>query len=171
MISIDNKKMHDLIVEKDALVTEGRKISGALDEIEKKILKLQDEERKITAKVKVDDLEKQGNKLNDECQAKFDELQKIVKEIEQIKLAAIPKEMKDEHTDLMKKREELERDRNKIFLKVQKIKDKVVPMIQKHVKPLLKEFDDIETAKTKDGLVVINTFNHLEDFKSKFRSR
>jgi hypothetical protein len=78
--------------------------------------------------------------------------------------------MKDEHMQLFKDKEKLERDRNKIALKVQKIKDKVIPIIQKEVKPLLlQEYDDIETAKVKDGVVVINTFNHLEDWKAAFK--
>ena len=168
-MTLDNKKIHDLIVEKDLLVTEGRKISGILDQIEKDILKIQEQERKITAKVKVDALQKKGNALNDECQKKFEELQRVIAEIEEIRLDAIPKEIKDKHMEMMKEREKCERDRNKIFLKVQKIKDKVIPLIQKHVKPLLNPYDDIETAKTKDGKVIINTFNHLEEFKAKFK--
>jgi len=114
-------------------------------------------------------LKAKGDRLNDECQKKFEELQDVIKQIEDIRLAAIPAEMRDAHMALMKKRESLERDRNKIFLKVQKIKDLVVPIIQKEVKPLLQEYDDIETAKTKDGKVVIETFNHLADFKKKFK--
>lgn len=169
MITIENKKMHDLIVDKDTLVNQGRKISYKMEQVEKEIAKFEVKERAITSKVKVKDLEEKGNALNNECQKKFEELQKVVAEIEKVRLEAIPKDMKDAHLALMKERESLERERNKLFLKVQKIKDKVVPMIQKHVKPLLQEFDDIETAKTKDGKVVINTFNHLADFKSKFK--
>ena len=91
--------------------------------------------------------------------------------IEQQKLDAIPKDIKTAHQALMKEREELERERNKIALKVQKIKDRVVPLIQKEVKPLLKEYEDIDTAKTKDGKVTINTFNHLNDWIRAFKSR
>lgn len=169
MLKLDHKKIHDFIVTKDALVNDGRKISQKIDDADKKIAEFEVKERAITSKVEVKDLEAKGNALNDECQKKFEELQKIVKEIETTRLAAIPKDMKDAHVALMKEREELERDRNKIFLKVQKIKDKLVPLIQKEVKPLLKEYDDIETAKTKDGMVIISTFNHLQEFKNKFR--
>ncbi len=78
--------------------------------------------------------------------------------------------MKNDHLEVLKQKEKLERERNKVALKVQKIKDKVVPIIQKEVRPLLKdEYDDIETAKLKDGKIVIETFNHIEDFKKKFR--
>ena len=169
MITIENKKVHDFIVEKDRLVNEGRKISQKIDDTEKEIVKFETKEREITAKVEVKELELKGNILNDECQKKFEELQKIVKQIEDVRLSHIPKDIKDAHLALMAKREELERERNKLFLKVQKIKDRIIPIIQKTVKPLLKEYDDIETAKTKDGKVVIATFNHLEDFKRKFK--
>lgn len=169
MLKLDNKKIHDFIVTKDALVNDGRKISQKIDDADKKIAEFEVKERAITSKVEVKELEAKGNALNDECQKKFEELQKIVKEIEEVRLSAIPKDMKDAHVALMKEREQLERDRNKIFLKVQKIKDKLVPLIQKEVKPLLKEYDDIETAKTRDGMVIISTFNHLQEFKNKFR--
>lgn len=168
MIEIDNKKIHDLIVDKDALVDAGRAVSKKLDELEKQITDFEKKERAITSKVRVVDLEKKGNEINDTCAKMFEELNKILGEIEQKRLEAIPKEMKDAHYALLAEREKLERERNKLALKVQKVKDKVVPLIQKHVKPLLEKYDDIETAKTKDGKVIINTFNYLEDFKSKF---
>ncbi len=98
-------------------------------------------------------------------------LEELGQLIEKQKLDAIPEDMKLAHKAKMKEREVLERERNKIALKVQKIKDRVVPLIQKEVKPLLKEYDDIETAKTKNGKVIINTFNHLDDWKRMFKSR
>ena len=169
MITLENRKLHDWIVQKDLLVNEGRKISQEMEEIEKKIVAFEKKERVITAKIEVKELQAKGDALNDECRNKFEELQKIIKEIEDIRLSGIPKDIKDEHLALMDKREKLERERNKVALKVQKIKDRVIPLIKKEVKPLLAEYDDIETAKTKDGKVVIATFNHLEDFKKKFR--
>ena len=96
-------------------------------------------------------------------------LEVLGKLIEKHKLDAVPKELKDKHFTLMAKKEKLERDRNKIFLKVQKIKDRLIPLVQKLVRPLLKEkYDDVETAKAINDKVYINTFNHLEDWKKKF---
>lgn len=167
-ILIENKKVHDFIVEKDALVNDGRKISQKIDDIEKQISVFEGKERDITGKVDVGELKEMGEKLNAECLEKFELLQKVVKQIEDKRLSFVPKEMKDAHLKLLKDKEKLERDRNKIFLKVQKIKDRIIPIIQKEVKPLLAEYDDIETAKTKDGKVVISTFNHLTEFKRKY---
>lgn len=170
MIEIENKRLHDLIVQKDELVNVGRKISRDIEDIEIKVKRFEDKEKKITIKVvppkeltdKGDGLVKEITKLNTE-------LTKIAEEINESKLAAIPQEMKDEHLQLLKDKEKLERERNKVALKVQKIKDKVIPIVQREVKPLLQEYDDIETAKVKDGKVVISTFNYLEDFKKKFK--
>lgn len=165
---IENKRIHDLIVAKDLLVNEGRKLSGEMEKLERKIAQFEEKERVITAKVDVKELQDKGEILNNECQKKFEELQRIIKQIEDVRLSHIPEDMKNEHLGLMKEREKMERDRNKIFLKVQKIKDKVVPIIQKEVKPLLGQYDDIETAKTRDGKVIISTFNRLDEWKAKF---
>lgn len=169
MITLDNPKLHDLIVTKDALVTDGRAVSQKIEAIDTKIKVFEEKEKKITAKViPPKELTDKGDALVVEITKKHTELQKIADAINKSKLDAIPEDMKNDHKQLLKDKEVLERDRNKIALKVQKVKDKIIPIVQKEVKPLLQEYDDIETAKTKDGKVVIATFNHLEDFKSKF---
>lgn len=170
MLKLNNKKLHDWIVQKDALVNDGRKISGEIEKIEAKVKVFEDKEKAITGKVEVPkELIEKGNKLANEIESKIKELGVIGNEVENIKLAAIPEEMKKEHQALLKDKEALERDRNKIALKVQKIKDRIIPVIQKEVKPLLEKYDDIETAKTKDGMVVISTFNYIEEYKKKFK--
>lgn len=170
MIIIDNKRLHDYIVQKDKLVDDGRAISRQIETLEVKIKRFEDKEKKITAKIVPPvELTDKGDAMAKELERLSAELGKIADQINQSKLDAIPEEMKNEHMQLLKDKEALERDRNKIALKVQKIKDKVIPIVQKEVKPLLKEYDDIETAKVKDGKVVINTFNYLEDFKAKFK--
>ena len=172
MITLDSKRIHDYIVDKDKLVSEGRNISSQIETLEKKIEEFEKKEKEITAKAKPpEELVTEGDKLADGISKTMKRLEEIGNQIEQAKLEAIPKEMKDKHLELIKEREDLERARNKVALKVQKIKDKVVPLIQKEVKPLLKEYDDIETAKVKDGKVVINTFNHLNDWIRNFKQR
>jgi len=169
MITIENKKLHDLIVDKDALVNTGRGISRKIDEVEVKIKRLENKEKAITGKiVPSKELTDKGDALVKEMMKKEEELNKLAGEISKMKMAAVPQAMLDDHKQLLKDKEALERERNKVALKVQKIKDKCVPIIQKEVKPLLGEYDDIETAQAKDGKVVIKTFNHLADFKSKF---
>jgi predicted nucleic acid-binding Zn-ribbon protein len=172
MITLNDKRLHDYIVDKDTLVFAGRKISGQIDEVEKKIAVFEKKEKEITGKTEPKkELKDEGDKLAKSIESTMKRLEEIGNIIQQQKLDAIPKEMKEEHQALMKEREKLERDRNKIALKVQKIKDVLVPLVQKACRPLLKEYEDIETAKAKDGKVVINTFNHLDDWKRKFKSK
>ena len=171
MITLDHPVLAKLITDKDLLVNDGRKISREIETLERRIKEYEEKEKRITAKVvppkeltdKGDALVKDITKLNED-------LTQIANSINKSKLDAIPKDMEAEHRKLMKDKEEKERDRNKIALKVQKIKDKCIPIIQREVTPLLqKEYDDIETAKVKDGKVVITTYNRLEDWKRGFR--
>ncbi len=173
MITLENKKVHDFIVAKDTLVAEGRKISQKIEDTEKQIAAFEEKERKITAKViPPKELTDRGDTVVKEMMKHEDELNKIGKQINDFKLEAVPKEMKESHIKLLKEKEVLERDRNKIALKVQKLKDRIVPVVQKAIKPLLKdEFDDVSTAKAKDGKVIIETFSWLEDWKKQFRNR
>ncbi len=172
MINLDNKKIYDYLIEKDNLVAEGRKITDYIETIEKKIKGYEDKEKKITGAVAPNkELKEEGDVLVEQLGKIMKRLEELGKLIEDEKLAAIPKEIREAHQELMKEREAKERERNKIALKIQKIKDRVIPLIQKHVKPLLKEYDDIETAKAKSGKVIINTFNHLEEWKRKFKQK
>lgn len=180
MITINNKKLTDWIVMKDELVTKGRSISKEIEKIEKKTHTFELMEKRLTGKiVPPKDLTDRGDAIVKEVTKLQTELTKIANEINKSKLDAVPEKMKNEHLQLLKDKEVLERDRNKVALKVQKIKDRIVPLVQKEVKPLIcaekiqmvdiGKFDDIETAKVKDGEVVISTFNHLTDFMAKFK--
>lgn len=172
MITIENKKLFDLIRTKDTLVTGGRKISRDIEGNEIKIKRFQEREKRITMKViPPKELTDRGDEISRELQRLSKELEGIANKITDTKLAAIPQEMKDDHNKLLTENEKLERERNKVALKVQKVKDKIIPIVQKFVKPLIGEFEDIETAKTsdKDGVVTITTFSYLDDFKAKFR--
>lgn len=171
-ITLDNKRVHDYIVDKDKLVDEGRAIQGKLNYVEEKIVKLESKEKVITAKVQIPkELTDKGDKLMKLMNDTNKELESLIKQVNDMKLAGVPEDMKKEHYDLMAQRETLERERNKIALKVQKIKDKMIPIVQKAVKPLLDEYDDIDTAKAKNGKVVISTFNHLADWKKAFKNK
>lgn len=173
MITIENKRVHDLIQDKDVLVKQGRKVSQEIENIDTKVRQFIDKEKKITSKViPPKELTDRGDEIAKQMEKLEDELNELATKINNSKLAAVPKEIKDSHLSLLKEKEKLERELNKIALKVQKIKDKVVPIIKKEVQPLLKDkFDDIETAKIKDGKVIIETFNYVDDYKKKLANR
>lgn len=171
MIKIEDKKLVKYLTEKDRLVKEGIKVSEELEKIEKKIEKCEKKEKEITAKV-------QPKKLGEEAEALKKEINDLLKKFEDVsgkitqkKLDGIPKKLADEHKDLMKLKEKKERERNKIALKVQKVKDRAIPIIQKVAAPQLKEFEDIQTATVKKGVVKVKVYSRLDEWKEAYRKK
>lgn len=171
MITIKDKKLVDMLKQKEELVLEGRNISKVLEAIGRDIEKCETEERKITAEVEPAELRAEAEAFQTEINALIKKFEKVANQITKTKLDAIPKELADKHKDLMKKREEKERERNKVALKIQKIKDRIVPKIAVIVKPQLGEYEDVETAIVKDDVIVIKTFSYLEEWKKGFEAR
>lgn len=171
MIKLKNKKIVGYLNDKEQLVMEGRQLSVKIEEITKEIETLNLEEQKITDKVNPKELIEKGDALKEVINKQIEELRAIGKEIEDEKIKAIPEEMVKKHYSLRDKREQLELDRNKIGLKIQKIKDRVIPLIKKEVKPLLKEYEDIESSKVKGDEVIIETFDYIEQYKKSFKKR
>lgn len=168
---LNNKKLVTFLEQKDTLVEEGRKISKRIEKVERKIQSCEDKEKVITGKVQPVELGEKAEALKAQINELVKEFEKVASDIQKEKLNAIPKKLEEEHLALMKEKEQLERDRNKIALKVQKIKDRVIPIIKKEVAPLLDEYEDIETATIVDGKVEVKTYSRLEEWKSKFKSR
>ena len=165
MIKIENKKILTLLQDKESLIIEGRKVSYHLEKVETKIANLTKKEKEITSKIEPKDLIDKGNIINTHIDELMKDLQKVADAIYDLKYNAIPEEIRKEHQELVSRKEQLEIDRNKIALKVQKVKDRVIPMIRKEVAPKLAEYEDIETAQIKGKTVTVKTFNHLEDWK------
>lgn len=160
-IKINDRKIEDLLREKNDLVEEGRSVSRMLEGLDKLIQKNLDKQRAITSQIEPEDIKKRGEeavKIYNEAVLNLD---KVTNEMTQAKLAGLPDDVRNEYNDLQKRKEGMEKQRNKIALKVQKIKDRVVPAIQKKVVPLLKDFEDIDTAELIKGNIVVETHNLL----------
>lgn len=170
-IKIDDSRVLKYLQEKDVLVKSGRRISDEITRIETKITDCETKEKKITEK-------KQNAELGDKAEALKVQINELVKEFEKVcsaitvdKLSAIPKDLEKTHRDLMKQKEVKEQERNKIALKVQKIKDRVVPIIKKHVTPHLEQYEDIQTAEIKKDEVVVSVYNALDEWKEAYRKK
>lgn len=170
-ITIEDPFVIKLLSEKDTLVKEGREISKKIDEVELKIAECTKEEQDITSKVEPVELIAQGNTLCDAINEKIKELEAISEQIRQEKLKAIPKELQDKHYALNDEKEKLEKERNKIALHVQKIKDRVIPKIQKHCKSALGEYEDLAGAEIKDGKIMVEKFSHLQEWKRAYAEK
>ncbi len=75
----------------------------------------------------------------------------------------------DDARAISKKIDDLENDRRKVGLQVQKLKDKIIPLVQKETKDLLGEFEEISEVSPKDGEVIITTVDVLENFKRDYK--
>lgn len=71
----------------------------------------------------------------------------------------------DEARGYSKEIETLEETRRKVGLQVQKIKDKVIPLVKKLTDGKLAEFEEITQVDIKDGEIDITVVNVVEDFK------
>jgi predicted nucleic acid-binding Zn-ribbon protein len=171
-LELDHAKLKELLEAKYPLVTEARKISSAIDVLELKIEKNKDKQRKYTSECEPTELIEKGNALAKEIEAKLTKLEETQKEIHKLKIANVPQAIGDEYESLKKQKEEKELERNKIAIKVQKIKDRATPIIQKLVKPALKEYDDIDTAElNKSGKIVVRIFNYQEQWQDAFKKK
>jgi uncharacterized protein YoxC len=171
MIVIINKKLREYLVEKDEIVKKARKISVELEVVDKTLEEMKTEQRKFTEECIPSELIAKGDALKDKINKEIEELEKIGKEIQDVKVAAIPKEKVKAYEEMKKTKEGMEQDRAKLALKVQKIKDRVAPIIHKEMKPHLGEYDDIETATLKGEKILVETFNYLEEWKAKFKEQ
>jgi seryl-tRNA synthetase len=171
MIKIKNPQLLKWIKEKEDLVIKGREISKEIEAVMNECSEYEAEEKKITANVKPKELGKKAEALKKEINKKIKEFEKLAEKIRDEKLKAIPKEIKTKHERAMEKKEELERNRNKLALKIQKIKDRMVPIIHQEVKPHLKKYEDIQSAEAVGDEVVVKIFSYLKDWKKAWDER
>lgn len=59
----------------------------------------------------------------------------------------------------------LEETRRKVGLQVQKIKDKVIPLVKKLTDGKLAEFEEITQVDVKDGEIEVGIVNVIDEFK------
>jgi predicted nucleic acid-binding Zn-ribbon protein len=168
-IIIEDTKVVKLLQQKDEEVTKGRAISLEIEEMDKTLAEYEEEEKKITALVQPEELGEKAEKLKEQINALIKEFEEVAGQIRDIKLDHIPKELEKKHKDLMAEKEKKETERNKVALKVQKIKDRVVPMIKKRVIDQLDTYEDINSAELKDGVCVVGVYDRLEDWKKGFK--
>lgn len=170
-IKIKDKRVLKYLQDKDELVKSGRRISDEITRIETKITDCETKEKKITANRQNAELGNKAEELKTQINALIKEFEKVASDITVDKLSAIPKELEKTHKDLLKLKEDREQERNKIALKVQKIKDRVIPIIHKEVKPQLVEYEDIQTAEIVKDEVVVKIYSKLEEWKEAYQKK
>lgn len=171
-VVINDSKIKDWLEQKNDLILKGREISLDIEEIEKgqEIIdkQIQEEEKKVDIK----DLEPESQAITKEFNAVLEKMEVFKKKVYNRLKAEVPPELGEKYEKNQKLKEKLENDRNKVGLKVQKIKDLIIPKTQKLAKPLLQnEFEDFSDLRLENGEVVLDIFSHLESWKEQRRKK
>lgn len=154
----------------------GREISKQIEETEllmgKIDIRLQVEE----AKVDVKDLRDKGNEIiksMDGVAKEFaDKIKGIEKEIFERMKANTDPLLRTKHEELDKQKKELETERNKKALKAQKIKDRIVPLSQRLIKPYLEnKYEDLGGLDVINGQVIAKVISYLDEWDKAFEKR
>lgn len=171
-IKLDNAKLKNLLVEQGALIIVGRQKSEEIEVLEKELSDLDKRIQEEEKKVNIDDLHEKEKGLTDRVNACVEEMNLIKKEIYDRMVAQVPPELHEKYDTLKKQKEGIETERNKIALKAQKYKDKIIPLGRKIMKPLLEDkYEDYDSIKLENGEIVATVFNHLNDFETNFNKK
>lgn len=169
-VTLDSDKLTKILSEINDLVLHGREISQEIDEQDVVMAEINKEMTDIESKVDVTDLDPRIKDVVDRANKIKEEQLEIEKEVYARCSAAVPKELKDRYENAKSLKEDKERERNKIGLKIQKFKDKSIPLARKLMKPFLEdEFDDYHGVVLENGELIGTIFNHLIDWKEKWR--
>jgi seryl-tRNA synthetase len=168
IIKLDNPKLKKLITDKESLIKTGRGISAEIDLIKESMdsteKKLIAEERKVDVK----DLVALSGPKKKQVEALLKEFEGLQKQIYERIKANTPQELRDQYETLKKQKDDKESDLNKLGHKVQKVKDKIIPLVQKLGKPHLEdEWEDFNTTKLdEDGTPILEIYSRLEEWKA-----
>lgn len=81
------------------------------------------------------------------------------------------KELTEKVKEITEKMEEQDKERRKLALQVQKIKDKVIPEVRNKVYPTLGEFEEVESfdiKKDSEDVVEVKILDRIDEFKKTY---
>lgn len=169
-IKLNNKKLEEYLLKKGVLINTGRELSIKIDELDKDMETIDKKIQEEEAKVDLTDLKEREQEITKIVEKAIEDMNAIKQEIYERMKKQVEGELHTKYDELKKEKEELETERNKTAIKVQKYNDKIIPLGRKEMKPFLKdEFDDYDTLRIENGEVVATIFNHLEEFKTNFK--
>lgn len=171
-ITLDSPKLTELLTLVNDLVLEGREISQEIVEQEEIMAEANRQMVETESKVDITDIDAKAVDLMERAHKVQEEQLELEKEIHERCKAAVPQELKDKYDNAKKLKEEKEIERNKIGLKIQKFKDKTIPLARKLMKPHLQdEYDDYDGVVLENGELSATILNHLRDWKEKWNEK
>jgi vacuolar-type H+-ATPase subunit I/STV1 len=171
-ITIENKKLQDLLFKKADLVNVGRATTDEITKLEEEMVevdkKLQEEEKKVD----IADINEKQKEIGARVDKAIEEMKVLQQEIYDRMLAQTSPELRTQYDELKKKKEDKEEERNKVALKVQKYNDKIIPLAREMMKPFLEDqYEDYDSLYVENGEIVATIFSHLNDFKNNFKKK
>jgi len=171
-IELQDEKLLKLLEKKGEYITEGRKISLRLDEIEAKQIDIDKALVEAEKLIDISDIDADAQLITEEFNALKARMDTVNLAIRKRLSDKVPSNLKDEYDALNKEKIELEEQRNKYAIKAQKHNDKIIPLVRELLKPhLSNEFEDFGSVKIEDGKIKGEIFSHLEEFKTSFKKK
>lgn len=168
-IILDNSKLKTLLEEKGELIKVGRAKTNRIEEIETKMVIIDQKVVEEEKKVDISDLLDEEKEITKVVERAIEKMKDIKKRIFERMKDKVDSALHTEYEELNKEKEKLEAERNKIAIKAQKFNDKIIPLGRKLMSPYIQdEFEDYDTLRLEDGKVVATIFSHLNDFKTNF---
>ena len=88
---------------------------------------------------------------------------------ELLKLLQSKSTLVEEGRGITKEIEKLETDRRKVGLQIQKLKDKIIPLVTKLTKDSMAEYEEISTVDIKGDEIEVITVDVVENFKRDYK--
>lgn len=168
-VKLISPKLMKLVTEKGLIVEKGRKISEQVEKDEAELLEIDKEIQAAEKTADLADLNEQAQVITDRFNAVVQEMETLKKRMYERVKEKVPAELPAKYEAKKKAKEDREEERNKLALEITKYNDKIIPLARKLMaKELTNEYEDFETLKIEDGVLVGSIFSHLEDFKKNF---
>lgn len=169
-VIIEDPKLKGLLEEKKTLIEKGRLVSEDIEVKESEMAAIETEIIACESKADIKDLESVAQEITDRFNAIVKEMDECKQRIYDRMKDQVPSQLKESYDAAKKVKEELDNSRNKIALKVQKVKDKIVPLARKAMAPHLQDkYEDFEGLQLNpEGQIVGSIFSHKDDFEKRF---
>lgn len=171
-VTIENPKLRELLQEKGDLILVGRELSDQIEKCEVEMKAADEAIQAIERAVDKGDIDERAKLITDDMNIVMGRMEALKKELVERLKAAVAPEAIALYEDAKKRKEDLETERNKVGLKVQKFNDRIIPLARKCMKEFLAdEYEDYDTLRLEDGEVRGTIFSHMETFKEQFAKK
>jgi predicted nucleic acid-binding Zn-ribbon protein len=171
-VVLEDPKLRKLLSQKAALITEGRSKSERIEALEKEMEIIDEEIRAYEKNVNTSDLDAEAKIITESFNAIMQQMTDIKQKLHDRMKSAISPEAIALYEEKKKEKEGVEKERNRIALKVQQFTDRIVPFARKLMAPYLEnKYEDYDSIQLEDDKIVTKIFSHLDLFEKSFTKR